>query len=132
MITPVRYDDLGRFSHSWLEARYHFSFSTYHNPLRMGFGPLRVVNDDIVKAGGGFDFHPHRDMEIITIPLEGYLRHKDNMGHEGIISHGEVQVMSAGTGIVHSEMNANGNRPVKFLQIWVIPRETGVTPRYPT
>lgn len=120
----------GYADHGWLKSYHTFSFANYHNPDRVHFGALRVLNDDTVEGGMGFGSHAHRDMEIITIPLEGDLRHKDNMGNEGIISKGEVQVMSAGTGIVHSEMNANLNKPVKFLQIWIIPRAENVTPRY--
>ena len=116
--------------HGWLNSRHTFSFATYHNPERVHFGALRVINDDSVAAGGGFGTHPHQDMEIISIPLTGDLRHRDSMGNEGVIRHGDVQVMSAGTGIRHSEMNANADRAVQFLQIWVFPRENGVTPRY--
>lgn len=116
--------------HGWLNSRHTFSFATYHNPERVHFGALRVINDDSVAAGGGFGTHPHQDMEIISIPLSGDLRHRDSMGNEGVIRHGDVQVMSAGTGIRHSEMNANADRAVQFLQIWVFPRENGVTPRY--
>ncbi len=120
----------GYANHGWLKSYHTFSFANYHDPDRIHFGALRVLNDDTVEGGRGFGSHAHHDMEIITIPLEGDLRHKDNMGNEGVISKGEVQVMSAGTGIVHSEMNANLNKAVKFLQIWIIPRATDVTPRY--
>jgi hypothetical protein len=120
----------GYANHGWLEAYHSFSFARYFNPERMGFGALRVLNDDAVKGGMGFSSHPHKDMEIITIPLEGDLKHSDTMGNVGIISKGEVQVMSAGTGIFHSEKNANATKDLKLLQIWVIPREENVQPRY--
>jgi hypothetical protein len=120
----------GHANHGWLDSYHTFSFANYHNPERMGFGVLRVLNDDTVSGGMGFGKHPHQDMEIVSIPLTGDLRHGDNMGNEGIISKGEVQVMSAGTGVLHSEKNANSSEEVKFLQIWVIPREKGVEPRY--
>lgn len=120
----------GHANHGWLDSYHTFSFANYHNPERMGFGILRVLNDDTVAGGMGFGKHQHQDMEIVSIPLAGDLRHGDNMGNEGIISKGEVQVMSAGTGIIHSEKNANSSKEVKFLQIWVIPREEGVEPRY--
>ena len=116
--------------HGWLKSNHTFSFANYHNRGRMNFGVLRVINDDFIAAGMGFGRHPHSDMEIITIPLEGDLRHGDSMGNNGVITKGEIQVMSAGTGIEHSEMNANKDKPVTLLQIWVIPNKTGVTPRY--
>ncbi|WP_435949857.1 pirin family protein [Psychrobacter sp. DM8] len=106
------------------------SFANYHNPERMGFGALRVINDDFVTGGQGFGKHSHRDMEIISIPLSGKLGHGDNIGNNGIIETGEIQVMSAGTGITHSEMNGDDTEAVKFLQIWVIPNKGGVAPRY--
>lgn len=123
-------DSRGNVDHGWLKSRHTFSFANYHNPERMGFGALRVINDDQVIAGQGFGKHSHRDMEIISIPLSGKLGHGDDIGNNGIIETGEIQVMSAGTGITHSEMNADNNEPVKFLQIWVIPNKAGVTPRY--
>lgn len=116
--------------HGWLKSRHTFSFADYYNPERVNFGALRVLNDDFVEAGMGFDTHPHNNMEIISIPLEGDLEHNDSMGNNTVISQGEVQVMSAGTGIRHSEYNKNSDRPVKFLQIWVFPKEKGVKPRY--
>ncbi|MBP6497003.1 MAG: pirin family protein, partial [Psychrobacter sp.] len=106
------------------------SFANYHNPERMGFGALRVINDDFVIAGQGFGKHSHRDMEIISIPLSGKLGHGDNIGNNGIIETGEIQVMSAGTGITHSEMNADDHEAVSFLQIWVIPNKMNAEPRY--
>lgn len=120
----------GHANHGWLNSHHTFSFANYHNPERMNFGVLRVLNDDMVSESQGFGTHPHRDMEIISIPLEGDLKHKDNMGNETIIKEGDIQVMSAGTGVMHSEYNNNPDKPVKFLQIWVIPNKQSVTPRY--
>ncbi|WP_201544566.1 pirin family protein [Psychrobacter immobilis] len=123
-------DSRGDANHGWLKSKHTFSFANYHNPERMGFGALRVINDDFVIAGQGFGKHSHRDMEIISIPLSGKLGHGDNIGNNGIIETGEIQVMSAGTGITHSEMNGDDNEAVKFLQIWVIPNKMNVEPRY--
>lgn len=120
----------GYANHNWLKSNHTFSFANYHNRARMNFGVLRVINDDEVVGGEGFGTHPHNDMEIISIPLEGDLEHRDSMGNGGIIRKGDIQVMSAGTGVTHSEFNANADRPVKFLQIWVFPRQKGVEPRY--
>lgn len=120
----------GEASHGWLHSRHTFSFADYYNPERMGFGALRVINDDSVDAAMGFGRHPHRDMEIISIPLEGSLSHQDSEGNSSIIRKGEVQIMSAGTGIFHSEMNASTDDAVKFLQIWVLPKKMGIKPRY--
>lgn len=120
----------GDANHGWLHSRHTFSFANYYNPDRMHFGVLRVLNDDIVAAGRGFNTHPHDNMEIISIPLEGDLEHKDNMGNVSVIRHGDIQVMSAGKGITHSEFNKNLDREVKFLQIWVFPNQRSVTPRY--
>ena len=120
----------GDADHGWLKSKHTFSFANYYNPERMGFGALRVINDDHVEGGMGFGTHPHRDMEIISIPTEGKLAHKDTIGTNGIIESGEIQVMSAGTGIAHSEMNGNADVPVKFFQIWVMPNKQGVEPRY--
>lgn len=120
----------GYADHGWLKSNHTFSFANYHNRDRMNFGVLRVINDDQVAGGEGFGTHPHNDMEIISIPLEGDLEHRDSMGNGGIIRKGDIQVMSAGTGVTHSEFNANADRAVKFLQIWVFPREKGVKPRY--
>jgi quercetin 2,3-dioxygenase len=117
-------------NHGWLHSRHTFSFADYYDPERMNFGALRVLNDDFVEAGMGFGTHPHNNMEIISIPLEGDLEHKDSMGNISVIRKGDVQVMSAGTGILHSEYNKNKDKPVKFLQIWVIPDKRNVTPRY--
>ena len=123
-------DSRGYANHGWLKTHHTFSFANYYNPERMHFGRLRVLNDDEVAGGKGFGTHPHDNMEIITIPLEGDLEHRDSMGNGGIIKYGDVQVMSAGTGITHSEFNANKDRSVKLLQIWVFPNKKQVTPRY--
>ena len=123
-------DSRGDANHCWLKSKHTFSFANYHNPERMGFGALRVINDDFVIGGQGFGKHSHRDMEIISIPLSGKLGHGDNIGNNGIIETGEIQVMSAGTGITHSEMNGDDTEAVKFLQIWVIPNKMNVEPRY--
>lgn len=120
----------GDANHGWLHSRHTFSFANYYNPERMHFGVLRVLNDDFVAPGMGFGTHPHDNMEIISIPLDGDLEHKDSMGNVAVIRHGDVQVMSAGTGITHSEYNKNADRPVKFLQIWVFPNKNNVKPRY--
>ncbi len=120
----------GHADHGWLESWHTFSFASYYDPSRIHFGALRVLNDDTVSAGMGFGRHPHDNMEIISIPLEGDLEHGDNMGTQQVIRKGDVQVMSAGTGIVHSEKNKNSDRQVKFLQIWVFPNKENVPPRY--
>ena len=120
----------GHANHGWLDTHHTFSFANYHNPERMHFGVLRVLNDDQVAAGRGFGTHPHDNMEIISIPLEGDLQHKDSMGNVAVIKEGDVQVMSAGTGIFHSEYNKNSDKDVKFLQIWLFPKERNVEPRY--
>lgn len=120
----------GKADHGWLKSQHTFSFANYHNPQRMNFGVLRVLNDDIVKAGMGFGTHPHDNMEIVSIPLEGDLEHKDSMGNLAIIKEGDVQVLSAGTGITHSEYNKNKDKDVKFLQIWIFPKERNLAPRY--
>lgn len=120
----------GHANHGWLDSHHTFSFANYYNPERVHFGTLRVLNDDRVTAGEGFGTHPHDNMEIISIPLFGDLEHKDSMGNHGVISTGEIQVMSAGTGIFHSEFNKNKDIEVQFLQIWVFPNIKNVTPRY--
>jgi len=114
----------------WLKVNHTFSFANYYNPDRMNFGALRVLNDDTILGGKGFSTHPHENMEIITIPLEGSLKHEDNMGHGGIIENGDIQVMSAGRGISHSEFNANKKEVAKVLQIWLHPEKINVEPRY--
>jgi quercetin 2,3-dioxygenase len=123
-------DSRGDANHGWLHSRHTFSFAEYHNAERMNFGALRVLNDDSVAEGMGFGTHPHKNMEIISIPLQGDLEHIDSMGNVSVINYGDVQVMSAGTGIYHSEYNKNNDKPVKFLQIWVLPDKQGVEPRY--
>ena len=120
----------GHADHGWLNSYHSFSFANYYNPERIHFGALRVLNDDTVAAGKGFGKHPHDNMEIISIPLEGDLQHEDSMGNIAIIRKGDIQVMSAGKGITHSEFNKNKDALVKFLQIWVFPNKKNVTPRY--
>ena len=120
----------GHADHGWLQSWHTFSFAGYNDPQRIHFGALRVLNDDTVAAGMGFGKHPHDNMEIISIPLEGALEHGDNMGTKQVIKKGDVQIMSAGTGVVHSEKNASETEPVKFLQIWVFPNKKNVSPRY--
>lgn len=123
-------DTRGHANFGWLDTYHSFSFGRYYNPDRMNFGALRVLNDDTIDEGMGFDTHPHDNMEIITIPLKGDLAHKDSMGNSSIIKEGDIQVMSAGKGIQHSEFNPNENKNAQILQIWIIPREKDVEPRY--
>lgn len=123
-------DERGAANHGWLNSRFSFSFANYFNPEKIHFGALRVINDDIIAPGTGFGTHPHDNMEIISIPLEGGLAHKDSMGNAAVINTGEIQVMSAGTGIEHSEYNASTTDYGKFLQIWIFPNKKDVTPRY--
>jgi redox-sensitive bicupin YhaK (pirin superfamily) len=125
-----RAKDRGIQDHGWLKAAHSFSFANYHDPGKMHFGLLRVLNDDIVAPGLGFGTHGHDNMEIVTIPLEGILAHKDSLGSEGSIKPGEVQIMSAGTGIRHSEYNGSSTEEVNLLQIWVLPKERNIEPRY--
>lgn len=125
-----RADSRGHANHGWLDSHHTFSFAGYYDPDRVHFGVLRVLNDDVVAPGMGFGTHPHENMEIISIPLEGDLEHKDSMGNVTVIREGDIQVMSAGTGIYHSEYNKNTDREVKFLQIWVFPNRKNVEPRY--
>jgi len=120
----------GKAQHGWLKSYHSFSFGEYYHPKRMNFGALRVLNDDTVAAGMGFGTHPHRDMEIISIPLEGVLEHKDSMGNNAVIRTGDIQVLSAGTGISHSEFNKSNKASVKFLQIWILPNRKEIPPRY--
>ncbi|NCI45070.1 pirin family protein [Sediminibacterium soli] len=120
----------GHANHGWLNSYHTFSFAGYHDPERMHFGALRVLNDDTVAKGMGFGKHPHDNMEIVSIPLSGDLHHNDSTGRDKIIRQGDVQIMSAGSGIAHSEMNANSDRDVKFLQVWVFPKEKNIAPRY--
>ena len=117
-------------NHGWLKSYHTFSFASYQNPERMNFGALRVLNDDLVQPKMGFGTHPHQNMEIISIPLKGALSHQDNMGNKRAINVGEVQVMSAGTGLTHSEFNDSSSEETNFLQLWIIPEEMGVTPNY--
>lgn len=123
-------DTRGFANHGWLKSFHTFSFSSYYHPDRVHFGALRVLNDDTVAGGMGFGTHPHKNMEIISIPLSGDLEHKDSMGNTTVIRENDIQIMSAGTGITHSEYNKNRDKEVKFLQIWVLPKEIGITPRY--
>jgi redox-sensitive bicupin YhaK (pirin superfamily) len=120
----------GHANHGWLDAHHTFSFAGFYNPERVHFGALRVLNDDIVAPGKGFGMHPHDNMEIISIVLKGAIKHKDNMGNEGIVHAGEIQVMSAGTGVHHSEYNPSADEYLNLLQIWLFPQERQVTPRY--
>lgn len=125
-----RAESRGGGDYGWLKTNYSFSFARYYNPDKMGFGVLRVINDDTIGSGKGFDTHPHDNMEIITIPLEGDLAHKDSMGNSSVIKEGDIQVMSAGSGIFHSEFNPNDDKEVKLFQIWVFPDKQNVEPRY--
>ncbi|MFG0318150.1 MAG: pirin family protein [Planctomycetota bacterium JB042] len=130
MITIRRSDERGHADHGWLDAYHTFSFAGYHDPDRMGFGPLRVLNQDRIAPARGFGAHDHRDMEIVTVVLEGMLEHRDSLGNGSIIRPGEVQVMSAGAGVTHSEANASPTEPLHLLQMWVFPRTRGTPPRY--
>ena len=129
MITVYPYETLGHANHGWLDARHHFSFANYYNPDRMGFGVLRVINDDKIKAGSGFPMHAHRDMEIITFVRSGAITHRDSHGNHGRTEAGSVQVMSAGRGIHHSEFNLE-SEDTSIFQIWIEPKEDGITPRW--
>ncbi len=131
MITIYPYEKLGHANHGWLNAHHHFSFASYYNPERMAFGKIRVINDDIIKPNSGFPSHPHSDMEIITYVRSGAITHKDNQGNEGRTEAGDVQVMSAGTGIFHSEYN-NENEDTNIYQIWIEPDKLGVKPKWDT
>ncbi len=130
MIRLRKSQDRGHFVSDWLDSYHTFSFATYHDPEHMGFRSLRVINEDRVAPEGGFPLHPHKEMEILSFVLEGTLKHKDSLGHEELIHAGEVQRISAGTGIMHSEYNPSGTDSVHFLQIWILPDEQGLTPAY--
>jgi len=130
MITLRKAEDRGHADYGWLDTWYSFSFADYHDPRHMGFRSLRVINDDTVAGGGGFDLHPHRDMEIITYVLRGALQHRDSLGNTAVMKAGDVQRISAGTGIRHSEFNYSPIEPVHLLQMWILPDERGVKPDY--
>ncbi|MES2134808.1 MAG: pirin family protein [Patescibacteria group bacterium] len=125
-----RSDERGRGEYGWLTTRYSFSFADWHEPTRMGFGALRVINDDVISASSGFGMHHHRDMEIITIVTKGTVTHKDSMGNVGAVPAGDVQVMSAGTGVTHSEYNDSKEEVLSLFQIWIQPKEFGIKPKY--
>lgn len=125
-----RSSERGHADHGWLNAHHSFSFASYHDPSKVHFGLLRVLNDDIVAPGKGFGMHPHDNMEIVTIPLSGTLEHRDSMGNIGVIKPNEIQAMSAGSGLMHSEYNHSPTEPINLLQIWVFPKDRNITPRY--
>jgi redox-sensitive bicupin YhaK (pirin superfamily) len=122
--------DRGTADYGWLKPNYYFSFAQYHHPAKVHFGLLRVLNDDFIGGGGAFPTHPHDNMEIVTIPFTGALKHKDSTGGEGIIQAGDIQIMSAGSGVQHSEANASATDPVTLFQVWIFPKERNIKPRY--
>ena len=130
MITVRKSNDRGTFNHGWLDTRHTFSFASYYDPRHMGFRSLRVINEDIVSPGEGFGTHPHRDMEIVTYIVSGQLEHRDSLGSGGILRRGDVQAMSAGSGLTHSEFNPSSDEPVHLLQIWIMPAQRGTKPAY--
>lgn len=130
MITIIKSAEHYRSQKDWLDTTHHFSFADYYNPEKMNFGPLRVFNDDIIKPATGFGFHQHHDMEIVTYVIDGELEHKDNFGNQGVIYPGEVQRMTAGTGIMHSEYNHSSEKPLRLLQMWVLPNKKGLRPSW--
>ncbi|MBC7534556.1 MAG: pirin family protein [Ferruginibacter sp.] len=129
-MTIQRASERGGANHGWLNAKHYFSFASYHNPEKVQFGLLRVLNDDAIAAGAGFPPHTHDNMEIVTIPLSGALQHKDNTGGEGVIKAGDVQIMSAGTGVQHSEFNASKTEDATLFQVWIFPKKRNIKPRY--
>ena len=130
MITTIPSESRYHADHGWLDTRWHFSFGDYYDEENMNWGPLRVFNDDVIKGGGGFGAHPHKDMEIVTYVIDGVLEHQDNLGHKAQLKAGEVQMMSAGTGIVHAEYNPSKTEPVHLLQLWIMPRKKNLPPRW--
>lgn len=130
MIKIIKSGERHHANFGWLDTHWHFSFDSYHDPDNMHWGPLRVFNDDIIEPAQGFGTHPHRDMEIVTYVISGELEHQDSKGHRGVVEPGEVQVMSAGTGIMHSEYNHSKETPVRLVQLWILPRTKGLKPRW--
>jgi len=130
MIKMIKANERHFFQTDWLQTYWHFSFDHYYDPNNMNWGNIRVFNDDIIKPKSGFDFHPHRDMEIITFIISGELTHRDNLGNEGVIKSGDIQRMTAGRGIIHSERNEHSDEPVHLLQMWVLPDQSGLDPSY--